>query len=257
MSDQDRVIVPGYGIIFRPDGMPLPLFRAIVAISTDYDKGDCDFSVTELLKPPQIPAVQRERWEDIEVSASSLIYSIHGSATHTIMERGSSPTARVEERIIADFDGVKVGGKVDYLDGTELDDWKVIGVYEAKKGLKKEKEQQLNMLAHLLRKSEGLEMTRLGIISPAIRDWRPAESRREKGYPQVQWATWNLPIWESDKAESFILGLLSEHVEARDGTPRPCSPGERWLRNGRPARCSDYCHVSAVCPQHQAFISKA
>lgn len=70
----------------------------VAAIQNDpYDKGDCDYSATELLKPPRQRALEKKYWDEIEVDVSDRIWSLYGQITHSILQRAFYST--IFERI--------------------------------------------------------------------------------------------------------------------------------------------------------------
>ena len=52
--------------IEQPPWMPNILYRAIKEQHASYDKGDSDFTVTELIRPAWQAALQRKHHEDIQ-----------------------------------------------------------------------------------------------------------------------------------------------------------------------------------------------
>ena len=65
-------------------GAPDEIVRAIQ--NDSYTKGGADFSVTELIKPPQIRRLWSEHEEDISVDVSDEMFKLLGTAVHRILD---------------------------------------------------------------------------------------------------------------------------------------------------------------------------
>ena len=168
-------------------------------------------------------------------------------------------------------------------------DAKRMGVYEAQKGLDASKEAQANLYGHLYREMNGVEVVGLEIVG-TLRDWSKTQvgkrwavvkpgakravklfddpddaatwidaqndsarlsiERRESSYPESQEFKAQVPIWDEDRIEAFMLERLRLHLAA--ATP-PCSDEETW--GGR--RCKSYCDVAGFCPQFNKEKSHA
>jgi hypothetical protein len=56
-----------------------------------YDKGDADFSATELLQPPRSPVLIKQNKDLIEEDAVARIWALLGQVGHLILERAADP----------------------------------------------------------------------------------------------------------------------------------------------------------------------
>src|SRR5690606_35614373 len=65
-------------------GLPEPILRAIQ--NDPYSRGESDISVTGLIKPPLMRALEDYRADEIEEKASGRIYALLGKAVHAILE---------------------------------------------------------------------------------------------------------------------------------------------------------------------------
>lgn len=238
-------------------GLPKALVRAIE--NDPYSRGECDFTVTELIKPPRIRALENKYKEKIEVDASDQVFSLLGKSVHYILEKAArSGIDVVERRFFADFENIKVSGQIDLLatDTGALVDFKVTRAYpftdRGGKGLKPEWVQQLNMQLELLRRN-GFDAKSLHIVG-ILRDWdakcldKTNKLKFMAGYPPAEAVVVNIPIWPRDKTISFIEDRISEHIRAKTALPE-CSDEDRW--NNR--RCESYCQVSGWCNQFQSI----
>lgn len=265
-------------------GLPEALVHAVV--NDTYNRGECDFTVTQLLKPPQIARL--EAGTQVVEDVSDRIWALLGQAVHTILERASANEAgaiaekRYYMNVTVDAQTYRISGAFDHVrfELGVLTDWKITSVY-ARAG-KDEWEAQLNLL-RLLMEANNRTVTRLQNVL-IFRDWRPKEALRED-YPKSQVATLAIELWSMERATEFLHQRIRDHVAA---TARPCTPEERWhqpdkyalMKRGRKTaiklfeqrpdhielakdqfiehrpgayrRCESYCPVAAFCAQWQA-----
>jgi hypothetical protein len=74
-------------------GLPQPVYNA--AANDSYSMGDSDVSITRLLNPPRITALEDRHADEIEVDAMDRIWIILGQAVHTILERADPRIALI------------------------------------------------------------------------------------------------------------------------------------------------------------------
>src|SRR5688500_18951883 len=134
-------------------GLPDAIIRAIQ--NDDYDKGECDYSVTELLKPPRVRALAEKHKADIEEDAEYQLYRLYGKLVHKILEQANVKDF-AEKRIFAKFGDKVISGQFDNLtldDSGVLSDYKMTTAWKFKKNAPPEPDwvAQLNMLTELLR----------------------------------------------------------------------------------------------------------
>lgn len=216
--------------------LPLAIFHAV---SNDtYTKASADFSVTELLNPPQISYLHSTHEELIEVDVSDEIFKLLGSATHAILEQaGAALTSVLKEVILieeVEVDGVKlkIKGQIDSFALAEgkLQDFKVTTVwkFKADEALPQDWFWQQNIYAWMLRK-RGLDVRSSEIVG-ILRDWSKMETLRNENYPKHQVAVASVELLGDVEVEAFLASRISEHLAARSGNPRPCTDEERWMR---------------------------
>lgn len=263
--------------------LPEAIVRAVR--NDPYTRGESDFSITGLLRPPQLARLAAAH--DLTEDVSDRIWALLGQAVHSVLERaaeGANAAAIFEERFFLDMDvdgrSYRVSGQIDHFETGCLTDYKITSVY-AREG-KVEWEQQLNLLRALMAES-GHQVARLQNVL-IFRDWRPKEALRED-YPQSQVAALEIPMWPLEQALEFLRERIRLHVA---DAPRPCTDEERWMqpakvalmkrgrksaiklfeaippevrlgadqyweeRRGAFRRCEGYCPVSEVCPQWSA-----
>lgn len=238
--------------------LPQAFVRAIE--NDPYDKGDSQFSVTELIQPARIRALERQFESLIEEDVSERVFSLLGQSVHHILQRSAREGVDlVETRYFATFDGIKVSGQIDLLsnvgqEDASLTDWKVTRAYpfttKGGKGQKPDWAQQMNMQLELIRQN-GLDAKHLFIVG-ILRDWaakhlNPAfKMHYMPGYPEAEVSVVRIPIMEREKIRDFILKRIEAHQKADQQLPL-CTVEETW--GGR--RCKDYCRVSRFCTQYQ------
>ena len=268
-----------------PDGL-------VRAIQNDaYDKGDCDFSATELLKPPQQRALLKAHAHEITEDASDRIWSLLGQAAHAICER-SNVSEIAEKRLYAKFGAHTVGAQLDSFEVSSgvLSDYKVTTMYKAKAGEPDpDFTAQLNIQAEILREN-GYEVKQLRIIA-ILRDWSKLKAAREDDMPESNVVVLEIPMWPREVVRSFIEMRIALHLSA-ESSGAECSESERWakpsiwavmkgqraipgglqyskaaaeslssrtagtrveFRPGENTRCAHYCQASNHCKQYQSL----
>lgn len=235
--------------------LPASILRALE--NDPYDKGDADFSVTGLLKPARVSALEAIHKDQLEEDASGRIFALLGQATHSILERSARPGLDlVEKRFKAQFGDYTVSGQIDLLelDNGVLSDFKVTKAYpfstKGGKGKKPEWMAQLNMQLELLR-CNGYEAKRLQIVG-ILRDYDEKcndpnnKMKFMSGYPKAEIITSEIDIWPREMIQAFIRERIKAHVEARVNLPK-CTSLETWGGN----RCKGYCPVAEFCDQYK------
>lgn len=234
--------------------LPDAILRALA--NDPYDRGDCDFSVTGLLKPARAAALEEIHKDELTEDASNRVFSLLGQATHTILERQARDEDLVEQRYFAKFINYTVSGQIDLLEMDKgiLSDFKVTKAYafssKGGKGQKPEWIQQLNMCRELaLQNDSNLTINKLQIVG-ILRDWDkncldPSKKMKYMaGYPDAEIVTVDIPIWPREETVRFIEMRIREHVASKTFLPK-CSGGETWGGN----RCKGYCAAAPFCDQ--------
>jgi hypothetical protein len=224
-------------------GYPEPFVRAVTRDS--YEKGDCDYTVTELIQPPRIRQLTERHEAEITEDVSERFWMILGTVAHDILERaGKEGQELTEERLYATVGGKRIGGKPDTLNLSSglLTDYKVTSVWSYVLGNKPEWTAQLNSYAFLAQ-ANGHEVKGLEIFA-MFRDWSPSKAafvktsagpvEASKGdYPSTNCLRIPIPLWPKDQTQIWLAGRVLAHENARileDELLPVCTPEERWDR---------------------------
>ena len=201
-----------------------------------YSKGKAHLSATEIINSPQIVTLKHKHWDEIEVDASEMVWSLFGSAVHGILEHGKGKNHIVEERMHTTLDGWNLSGAIDLQEvdedgGIHIRDYKVTGAWSVRNE-KQDWHDQLNVYAWLVEKVKGKQVKSLQIIA-IIRDWAAREAAVKEDYPQAPIATIDIPLWDMEKREAFVMERLNLHAtayfESDSGGELPaCTPEEMW-----------------------------
>ena len=257
----------------------------VKAIQNDpYTKDGADFSVTELIKPPQIRRLWKEHDEDISVDVRDEIWKLLGKGVHAAIEQADSEGTK-EQRFHAKHNDFTISGAIDLIgDDGLITDYKVTSAYSVQKGLKEDWERQLNLYAWLLRQN-GITANKLQIVA-ICRDWM--KSRVGKyDYPDSMVVVLSVPMWRDGRQDDYVDQRVRIHTQE---STIPCTPEERWARGayqvnpthskgGKPrsfdtlqdakdyinkqktgsyiikdgdakyVRCESWCEVAPFCPQ--------
>lgn len=201
-----------------------------------YSKGKAHLSATEMLNSPQIVQLKHRHWDDIEVDASEMVWSLFGSAVHGILEHGKDKNHIVEERIHLTHDGYNLSGAIDLQEvdedgGIHIKDYKVTGAWAAQNE-KEEWHQQLNIYAWMVSKAKQKPVKSLQIIC-IVRDWSGREAAVKESYPQAPIVSIDIPLWTFEEQEAFVNDCIHRHAaayfEADTGGDLPeCTPQDMW-----------------------------
>lgn len=210
----------------------LGLAQAIVrAVTNDpYNRGKCDFSITELLLPPRIRALRIKHDGEITEDASDRIWSLLGQSIHTILERSNNPDNAIsEKRYFAQFGKHTVSAQIDSLELTSsvLRDFKTTTAYKFKSNQPPPADYiaQLNGQLEILRRND-LNARELEITG-ILRDWSMREAKADPNYPQFQVARMPIEMWSREETSGFIENRIALHLKAMESLPL-CSEEEKW-----------------------------
>lgn len=209
--------------------LPDAIVRAVA--NDEYTKGDADFSVTELLGPPQIASLRRQHAASLTEDAADRIWSLLGQAVHTIIERAgaSNPDTLSEVTLTTDYEGHKIKGTFDNLtiSSAEMCDFKVTTVWKlVGGGVPFEWEAQTNIYRWMLWREKGITVNSIAIIT-ILRDWSKREADRRLDYPQAQAVRLEVFLWSFEEVERFVAGRIALHTQ---DPPPPCSDEDIWAK---------------------------
>lgn len=219
--------------ITNKHGVPETL---VTLASTEYySKGDAQYSVTELMSPPQVRRLRDKHESVIEQDVSDMLWQLLGSALHVVLERGQTPNHITEERLFRDVDGVTVSGAIDLQQETEegiiITDYKFTSAWAVMQD-KVEWQQQLNIYKWLVETVKRKKVIGLKICA-LVRDFSRHETK--EGYPKSPIEMIDIPMWDAIRTELYIRDRLEMHRNAKvshdfDEQLQPCSKEERWER---------------------------
>jgi len=213
--------------------------ETLMALATKeyYSKGKADFSVTEIISPPQIQRLRKKYHEQIEQDVSDMLWSLLGSALHVVAERGQTQNHITEERLHVEIDGVVLSGAIDLQKTTEsgiiITDYKFTSAWAIRQD-KFEWEAQQNIYAWLVSKAKNQTVSGVQICA-LIRDWSRRDASQKADYPPAPIQVLELPLWPLEKTEAYIRERLEAHRNAKvaddwgDALPE-CTEEERWIR---------------------------
>ncbi len=200
-----------------------------------YSKGKANMSVTELLNSPRIVQLKRKHWDDLTEDASSMVWSIFGTAIHNILEHGKGDNHIVEERIHVELDGMHISGAIDLQELTEdgiiVSDYKTTSAW-AVMNEKQDWHNQLNSYAYLVEAAKKIPVVKLQIVA-IVRDWSRRDAATREGYPKAPIVVIDIPLWPFADREAYVRSRISLHGDAffemeTDGEMPECTPEETW-----------------------------
>lgn len=210
--------------------LPEPLVAAIRQDNSSYDKGECDYSVTELIRPPRIAILSRRYDKVMTEDVSDWIFATLGHLIHDLLHRAASERYIVETRYFYEFEGTRIGGQIDLYDRetVRLQDWKFTSRYTTKEGPKPEWIAQMNLYRYLLWKNK-LEVREIEIVA-IYRDWSKMMAARGRAeYPEKQVEILPVPKWSKEEVEDYLRERIRLHRDAELTLPL-CTPEERWSK---------------------------
>jgi hypothetical protein len=214
--------------------LPEPFVAAVSA--DEYERGDADYTTTELIKPVRIVAYTRKHWAEIEEDVSDRVWAFQGLTKHIVLERIAKldPVRYlVEERFTWTMPGGRrISGKIDLYDRQTrtLYDWKETSVWKFMIGDTKEWEQQSNVNLFLMRMhdSDPKQLVNVAILKDFKA--RMARTTKKKDYPKCAIHLTPLPMWTVAQAQDYILKRIAAHDKGAVDPP-VCTKEERWQRD--------------------------
>lgn len=220
------------------------------ARSDKYDKGDADFSATQLIDSPRISALMSQHYSELREDLSERVFSMMGQALHHIAEAGANFNHISEERLFATYnvDGKDcvVSGQVDLQEIMgeppegiiRMVDFKVTSVFSAMSGSRVYAKwcQQLGIYKNLLAKEKNIPVENIeAFVCAFYRDWSKMRVLSEHDYPAApaQMLPVNTRGYDTDE---YITERIRAHVKAREelaaGEPISyhCTAEERWTK---------------------------
>lgn len=219
-------------------------------IDDDYDRGNSDLTVTQLLDAPyRVAQLRRPEMENVTADPVDRIYALFGKLIHSLLENGHPKMSgdkadivnrlcpgygevNTEDRLYDEHMGIRWSGQYDlhYQRGTKwiLEDHKVVSVDEFRINRQESKwEQQLNLLALLLRLN-GKPIDDVA-INCYYRDWSKAKAMFDRSgeYPKRQHVRVPFKLWSIQRQIAFLEDRITAHRLAAN---TPCTAEERWAK---------------------------
>ena len=207
--------------------LPESLYRAV---SGQRARVPGQISVTELLKPPQIRALQVAHDSEIVEDAADRIWAACGSLMHTLLEsHGQLEDHLTEQFMEMNVSGWRITGIADlyHKETGTLTDFKFVSVWSTIDGVKQEWTDQLALYSVLLRHA-GYSVNRCEIVA-LFRDWSKNRAN-DSGYPQSQVRVYDVPMMNPDDAYALLENRVRLHQKAERGEYPECTSAERWER---------------------------
>ena len=193
-----------------------------------------DISVTALLRPPQVAALERQHSDQIEEDVSDGLWKILGQAVHHILSEQRTAGDIAEMRLGVDVRGWRVTGQFDRWyperegDPFMIKDFKVTSAWRYIYGGIEDWQRQLNLYALLAEKNNlPVDELRACLI---LRDWVGRLAAEQPDYPKIPFVEITVEKWTREFAEAFLDQRVRLHQAARKGEYGPCSEADRWQR---------------------------
>ena len=217
------------------------------AVNSDYKYKEKRYSVTTLLKPTREIILQRRHNDEIEQDVSDMIWSIFGTAVHSVLENSTEGKHLLSEKALE----IQVGdytlsGRSDLYNTRNFTviDYKVTSVW--KYILKDFEDYRLQGLMYVyMLKKLGYKAKKAEFVL-ILKDWQKSKAKFDKTYPQL--SVQKVQFTFNDSDFEFIEKFINDKFEdikkaeqlADDELPE-CSAKDRWnsgdkyavMRNGR------------------------
>tara|TARA_R110000751_G_scaffold57842_4_gene122555 strand:+ start:3102 stop:4013 length:912 start_codon:yes stop_codon:yes gene_type:complete len=207
-----------------------------------HDGEGADYTVTTLIDSPRVHRLKCEHEHEITEDVSDRIFSILGTAVHTVLEKGAREGDIVEQRFHAEYNqfepSVSVSGQVDLQergrDGITIVDYKTCSASTIRYNPagKPEWQSQLNFYAHLARHNGVQDIVGLEVVA-ICRDWRKASynvaAKNGSFYPESPVVRVPIEMWEPEVASEYAWERIAIHEEAKVTLP-DCSAEEMWTQ---------------------------
>jgi hypothetical protein len=202
---------------------PAPFARAIA--NDAYDPGVSDYTVTQLLSPPQRTWLATKGGKVESGYAATM--SVFGTGVHNVLENHVDKEAGelAEVRFYKQINGLTIGGKIDLYVPGEVHDWKVTAKVQDQAKPEHHDQAQMN---GLLASHNGLPVNVVA-VNYFDRAWSYLQSVVNPTYPKTAFTSF---VFDFDPAyaEKRFNETIADHVAAKAGRPRPCTDDERWKK---------------------------
>lgn len=251
-----------------------------------------DISVTGLLRPPQMAALELAHKDEVTQDVSEGLWRLLGEAMHYVVSKAEVEGSISEHRLTTEVLGWVVSGAFDRWTNGTIVDYKCTSVWSYIFGGRAEWQAQLNLYA-LLAEEHRYPVTNLKIVL-LLRDWNKRQARENPEWPAHPFAEIEVEKWPREYTERFLEDRVFIHQLAARGIPeyKDCTDEERWARpdswavtkpgakrayrvfdsafkanelndrlsgfqvvhrKGENIRCQSYCSVARFCEQAKAL----
>jgi len=234
------------------DGLPEIIYEYLKTQFYDTERAGDSFSATAMLRPVQEIILTRRHNDEIIVKASDLVWSILGSSTHAVLEKGFDGKYQQEERVFKIVEGIPVSGKFDLIKDNAINDFKVTTVYRVTFGYSEEDWiKQLSTYRWLMYPTRILSDE--GKIIAILRDWN-AKEVDNIGYPAFPMLEIKLKLMSYEDTEAMVTEKIldiKKALELKDEELPACTLEDRWysFKERRCKKCDKYCQVKDFCCQ--------
>ena len=202
----------------------------VIMYESKYEDGK--YSVTSLIKPPQIYQLEKRYQAQIERDVSDGLWMLLGSSVHYILEKAKPENALKEERLEIEIGGIRIVGKPDLYTANEtIEDYKITSCYSFLLGEKPEWTAQLNIYAYLY-EQYGFPVKK-AFIHAILRDWMASKGLQDEDYPPCPFITSEIELWASYIRFCFLEGRIDQHLVAEkslDENLQDCNRDEKWSK---------------------------
>lgn len=200
------------------------------ALHDNYDPGDGDFTVTQLLRPPRQTGLIKLHGKTLEEPERSWPMFL-GSCMHDRMEATAEfvDGGFVEQRLYAEVGGYRVSGQLDRYDyekGGIVSDYKLMANQQFSAKPEHVMQAQMNgLLAH-----ENNFPVKFVRLFYADKSWSITRALRQSDYPGSPWSVFIFDF-DYDLANEIMTDKVKDHADALKGNPRDCTDEEMWKAN--------------------------
>ncbi len=203
----------------------------VIMYESKYEDGK--YSVTNLIKPPQIYQLEKRHQDKIERDVSDGLWMLLGSAVHYVLEKAKPENALKEERLEVNVGGIRVVGKPDlYTANGTIEDYKITSVWSFLLGEKPEWTAQLNIYAYLYEQYKF--PVKKAKIHAILRDWNKTRFLQDENYPPCPFITSEIEVWKHGQQFTYLNNRINLHEinnESKDEPLTPCTPQEKWSKS--------------------------
>lgn len=202
-------------------------FARAVVYDIFRSRGDADFTVSELIRPPQINWLETQHADEITEDVADRAFALFGQLAHHVLQGQQVPGAFQEERVSCEVLGSTISGQADIYQDGWIRDFKTTSAWAYVYRDRTDWEYQLNFYAYIWRQ-HGFPVTNLR-ASGLLRDWMISKSKASPDdYPPRPFGYMDLPVWPERKCRRRIEQAVKEAQAARAGNFRPCTDEERF-----------------------------